>query len=217
MTRPKPKPRAAADAAPPYYQFTLVLSLLPEESETDADEMMDIADALFEAGCDDGTFGVCCGVPEIGFAREAPSLREAILSAIRDVERAGVGLVVERVEPYESVTPGEVARRIGRTREEVRLFASGRRGLGGFPPPAPESRGKPPRYRWTDVARWWARNSGQSLPAAADAATIAAINAALELRLQGYDSAAVTRLWEEMRAAPVAQATGRRPRRGRAG
>ncbi len=70
-------------------KFTLVLG---EELElTDA-----VADALFEAGCDDGTPGTINGIFVVDFHREADSLEEAILSAIADVRSAGYA--VERVE-----------------------------------------------------------------------------------------------------------------------
>ena len=55
-----------------------------------------VLDALFEAGCDDGTPGVCCGVPVIGFSREADCLESAIRSAVADVQKTGC--VVERVQ-----------------------------------------------------------------------------------------------------------------------
>ena len=71
------------------YDFTLIL---PEPRElTD-----DLADALFAAGCDDGTLGTCNGVFSIDFHREAGSLEEAIRSAIVDVRTAGYE--VARVE-----------------------------------------------------------------------------------------------------------------------
>jgi hypothetical protein len=57
-----------------------------------------VVDALYEAGCDDGTIAYQAGVISIAFAREAPSMKEAIASAIRDVEKAGVGARVVRVE-----------------------------------------------------------------------------------------------------------------------
>ena len=44
-----------------------------------------VLDALFEAGCDDGTFGVLNGVPDVLFTREAPSYAEAVLSAIHEI------------------------------------------------------------------------------------------------------------------------------------
>ena len=69
--------------------FTLVLAGQIELTE-------DVAEALFEAGCDDGTPGTSGGLFVIDFHREANSLEEAIRSAIANVQSAGYG--VERVE-----------------------------------------------------------------------------------------------------------------------
>lgn len=71
------------------YDFTLVLSGSLELTE-------DIADALFEAGCDDGTPGTCNGLFSIDFHRKANSLEQAIRSAIANVNSAGYE--VKRVE-----------------------------------------------------------------------------------------------------------------------
>ncbi len=51
-------------------------------------------DALFEAGCDDATFGQVDGVGYANFIREAPSFAEAVCSAIEQVESvAGLRVV----------------------------------------------------------------------------------------------------------------------------
>jgi hypothetical protein len=71
------------------YEFTLILSGPFELTE-------EIADELFEAGCDDGTPGTCDGVFSIDFHRDASSLEEAIRSAIANVKSAGYE--VERIE-----------------------------------------------------------------------------------------------------------------------
>ncbi len=74
----------------PTFDFQLVLGdveLMTEE----------IANALFDAGCDDGTPFSSQGMAAIGFTREANSLEEAIRSAIADVNKAG--FVVSRAEP----------------------------------------------------------------------------------------------------------------------
>lgn len=71
------------------YQFTLVLEGALELTD-------EIADALFEAGCDDGTPGTSAGVFTIDFDRTGPSLEEAINSAVLDVKKAGYE--VSRVE-----------------------------------------------------------------------------------------------------------------------
>ena len=71
------------------YDFTLILT-------TPLDLTDDLADALFAAGCDDGTPGTCHGVFSIDFHREAATLEEAIRSAIENVRTAGYA--VARVE-----------------------------------------------------------------------------------------------------------------------
>jgi hypothetical protein len=78
-----------AEAAMTKYEFTLILKGAQELTE-------EMADALFEAGCDDGTPGTCNGVGSIDFHREAESLEEAIRSALANVKSAGYE--VERVE-----------------------------------------------------------------------------------------------------------------------
>ena len=55
-----------------------------------------IADQLFEAGCNDGTPGTCDGVFTIDFRRNSNSLEDAIHSAISNVKIAGYE--VERVD-----------------------------------------------------------------------------------------------------------------------
>jgi hypothetical protein len=70
------------------YEFTLILKGAVELTE-------EMADALYDAGCDDGTPGTCNGVGSIAFHREAESLEAAIRSAIANVKSAGYE--VERV------------------------------------------------------------------------------------------------------------------------
>jgi hypothetical protein len=64
------------------YSFTLILAGVTEIT-------VDMADALFEAGCDDASPASCEGVVSVDFDREADSLGDAIGSAVKDVERAG--------------------------------------------------------------------------------------------------------------------------------
>ena len=71
------------------HEFTVVLKGQLELTE-------DVANALFAAGCDDGTPGICNGVFVIDFHRESESLEDAIRSTIADVQSAGYE--VEHVE-----------------------------------------------------------------------------------------------------------------------
>jgi len=71
------------------FDFTIYLGVAPELLD-------EVADALFAAGCDDGSPGMSDGDFSIDFHREAASLDEAIRSAIANVESAGYK--VARVE-----------------------------------------------------------------------------------------------------------------------
>jgi hypothetical protein len=73
------------------HEFTLVL--------TDPIDLTDdLTDALSEAGCDDGTPCLRGGIAYVVFTRHAPSLKDAIVSAIHDVREANQGTDVLRVE-----------------------------------------------------------------------------------------------------------------------
>ena len=78
------------------YEFTLILKGARELTE-------EIADTLYEAGCDDGTPGTCNGVFSIDFHREADSLESALRSAIANVKSAGYE--VDRVEIHTDTMP----------------------------------------------------------------------------------------------------------------
>lgn len=75
------------------HSFKLILSGV--DKLTDA-----MADALFEAGCDDASPSSCNGVVALHFDREAESMVVAIGSAMIDVDRAGYTVArLERVAP----------------------------------------------------------------------------------------------------------------------
>ena len=70
------------------YEFSLILMA------TDVSD--DEVEKLYESGCDDGSVLSRGNVTMVQFDREATTLDEALVSAIRDVESAG--LKVARVE-----------------------------------------------------------------------------------------------------------------------
>ena len=153
------------------HQFTLVL-----QGNLNHDQTLD---ALFEAGCNDATFGTVDQVGYAEFVREASSFGEAVRSAIEDVESVP-GIKVQRIEPDDLVTMAEIAERLGRSRESVRLLIQGARGPGGFPAPVSHLRAKSRLWRWSEVALWAAESTSPVDSHAA--AVIAALNAALTLR-----------------------------------
>lgn len=82
------------------YSFTLTI----EGADTSSDAAQD---ALFEAGCDDATFGVSRGVQTADFDREAIDFAEALSSAVKAVETTVPGArVVEIRRDQEAVTAG---------------------------------------------------------------------------------------------------------------
>ena len=142
-----------------------------------------LEDALFEAGCDDATLAFRNGVGYLEFDRRARSLDVAILSAVRDVERADPRLTVVRVEPGDSVNASEIARRIHVTREYIRLLVQGKRGEGDFPAPQSGITGKTLVWSWAGVVRWmFQHNLLEDITVVDAAETIRDINDALEIR-----------------------------------
>lgn len=72
------------------YSFTLRVAGVHELDEK-------LEDALFEAGCDDALLSTREGELQIAFDREADNLLAAVVSAINDVEGAGLGLKISEV------------------------------------------------------------------------------------------------------------------------
>lgn len=138
-------------------------------------------DRLFEAGCDDATFGERDGVYFADFDRTAPSFAEALVSAITQVEKAVPGLRAVRVEPETLVTASEIAQRTKRTRENVRQLFEGTRGPGGFPTPVAWLSDRTRLWRWNEVAKWLSSALNERIDAG-QADVIAAFNALAQLR-----------------------------------
>ncbi len=85
------------------YSFKVILG--------DVDEIDDaMIEALYEAGCDDGSPWSSQGVAAVDFDRESASLEQAIRSAIADVQKAGYRVARVEIEPsdLEPATPAGV-------------------------------------------------------------------------------------------------------------
>jgi hypothetical protein len=177
----------------PKHEFTLVLAGVSKVSDA-------IEDALYMA-CDDALLVSGGGAVCLDFTRRAISFREAVTSAIKDVERAG--FTVDHVEPDEFVTMAQIARRANRSRESIRQLVGGLRGPGGFPAPAANATQRSPIYRWTEVEEWLSKVVKEAGAARRPAETVKisqgvalysgklvkAINAALQLRSIGRQQA----------------------------
>jgi hypothetical protein len=139
------------------HRFTIVVSTVPTDEQTDA---------IFErSGGDLGVGGnPRTGIGYITVDRRSESLAEAVDTALQDVE--SVGLRPMRIVCEDDVTLQEIGDRIGRSREAVRLWAAGKKGPGGFPPPInPGSRGTT-LYSWAEVAPWLKEKIGLDVPEA---------------------------------------------------
>jgi hypothetical protein len=73
------------------HEFILIFDGVPDLNP-------DVADALYEAGCDDGTFMMTSGRIYGAFTRAAPRMKDAVASAIRDVRNAKIGARFVRVQ-----------------------------------------------------------------------------------------------------------------------
>lgn len=129
------------------HDFTLVLTGVSELNAK-------VEDALFGAGCDDATISLRSGRIYLTFSRTASSLKQAILSAIQDVRSAGLGADVLRVDYCNLVTQADIARKIGRTRQLVNQYITGKRGPGNFPGPVCDICDSAPLWYWCEVAYW---------------------------------------------------------------
>ena len=84
------------------YRFTVILAGLDEISD-------DLAEALFEAGCDDGSPWSSQGVAAVGFDRQAESFEQAVRSAIADVQKAGCRVAWVRIDLEDLATSAPAA------------------------------------------------------------------------------------------------------------
>ena len=114
------------------------------------------------------------------FSREAEDAVQAVVSAIRDVEAAGMtvtGIAEDRV------TVSEIADRAHVTSASVRYWMSGQRGPGGFPPPTVR-RERASLFSWAEVAAWlaWSKLGAVDFIAAETARACLIVDAAVTVR-----------------------------------
>lgn len=155
------------------HDFALIVGGVPELTEK-------VENALFEAGCDDATLSIQYGLFYTEFSRTAKSLKDAIISAIRDVQKAGIGASVLRVDECNLVTASDIARRIGRSRQLVHQYMTGQRGPGEFPPPQCHLADHAPLWAWCAVSYWLVQNNVIRPEESWNAEVVYAINQVLE-------------------------------------
>jgi hypothetical protein len=127
------------------YTFTLKYQL----SDQDADQQ-ELVERLLGGGCDDALIGV--GRPgriALQFDREAESAREALLSALADVQRIIPSATLIEASP-DLVGLTDVADVVGITRQGIRKLATTHASI--FPAPVHE--GSTALWHLADVLKW---------------------------------------------------------------
>lgn len=159
------------------YQFTLVLKNVDEFTEN-------LEDSLYESGCSDALINFKNGTVYLDFDREAASLREAVISAIKDVETSPVKPIVASVGPEDFVTETEIAERLSFKRQAVSLWIKRKRRTEfPFPWPVMKLSSRSPFWKWKDVVEWLYDNKLIAENDSVENATfLENINAALEER-----------------------------------
>jgi len=133
---------------PNVFQFTLILKNVDEQTPM-------LEDSLYEAGCDDALINFRSGTVYLDFDREASSFKEAVMSAIKQVESTLLGITVAGVAPENLVTESEVAKRLSMKRQAVSLWIKGqRRTATPFPSPKLKLASKSPLWKWSEVVEW---------------------------------------------------------------
>ncbi|CDT98111.1 putative DNA-binding protein [Vibrio coralliirubri] len=161
-----------------YYNFYLVTD--KNGIKTD-DDLFNISDELYEAGCDDATPAVYGDTLYLEFDREAESFEQAIVSAIKNVELLP-GVKVTSVDAGEWVGLTDAAVLSGTTKASLSRYNKGERGAGSFPCPQQRISSRNPLWSWSEIAAWLAQQ-GKVEPELVEIAKVTAtINMSLQLR-----------------------------------
>lgn len=161
------------------HHFIVVLSRV----ETISSEL---EDNLYEAGCSDALIASRNGVVYLVFDRIASSFEGAVFSAVDDIHLSKLEIPVSHIEPSDIVSLSEIARRLDRTRESIRLLAKGDRGDGTFPLPISGVEETTQLWSWVEVAKWFFNHGKVNRSVLEKAVLIKAINSKLS-SLDHYD------------------------------
>lgn len=150
--------------------------------DPDADETYN---AFYEAGCDDASISWSDGAFTLFFHRKAARFDEALMSAYRDVTKAGATLT--RFEPDTLVNLADIAERSGLSPSAIADLRGSEDGA-DFPPPSIRVTTDEPLWDWATVAMWLQRRELVSRDVAIEARILWEANTTLLLRtIQGAD------------------------------
>ena len=120
-------------------------------------------------------------------------MKDAVLAAIAEVHKVGLGIEVLAIGWSYLMTQAEISRRIGKSRQMVHQYIRGVRGPGGFPPPARTGPSGQALWQWSEVAGWLAKNDLAPESLVRDAETVDTINCVLDYARKSKRDGALVR------------------------
>lgn len=132
------------------HQFSLILKNVDEQTPN-------LEDSLYAAGCSDALINFRNNTIFLDFSREAATLEEAVLLAIKQVESTSIKAQVSSVAPEDWVTMSEVAKRLNKTRQIIFLWIKQERRKSSsvpFPKPSMKLTDKSPLWKWREIVEW---------------------------------------------------------------
>ncbi|OKP01595.1 hypothetical protein [Xenorhabdus eapokensis] len=160
------------------YDFSIVVG---GKKITTDDDLFDISDALYEAGCSDSHPAAYNGNLYINFTRKSESYAKAVASAIANIESIS-GLRCLSVDMGDVVSLSDAAELAGTTKVTLSRYSKGSRGAGDFPTPIQRVDSNRPLWSWTDIAEWLAQNNLVDNELIEQARITGAMNTALSIR-----------------------------------
>lgn len=126
------------------YDFAFILDADPHDES--------VEERFFEPKFSDTTLILQNGALVLAFDREAPSYKDAVLSAYRDIRSAKTDIL--GFDPDYLVTAAEIARRANLSPAAISKYTRPDT-ENGFPQPVRSVMSKRPCYDWVKVSKWF--------------------------------------------------------------
>ncbi|PSV61699.1 helix-turn-helix transcriptional regulator [Photobacterium angustum] len=181
------------------YDFALLATFDKPVTE---DILLDLSDDLISATGDDFVMTVSGGALLLDFYRESDTYRNAVASAIRDVQSVN-GVTVNSVDSGQFVTLSDIGALTNLSRSTLCRYKVGNRQGSEKPFPTPRLKGnsKAPLYDWEEVAEWLEEKGLVDAGTAEQAKITAYVNTALKFK--SADLASIAALEKELRNEPI--------------
>lgn len=152
-----PRETLMVQPAATWYEFRLVVAGLEFDDEDTVDALLAGFDGEASVG------GATTELLEILFTVSGNDPVEVVRATIAKLQRIVPEVVVRSID-QQLVNISDIAAMTGRSRESIRLYADGNRGVGGFPPPVGVVGNGVRVWRWPDVDAWLSERAGYAFP-----------------------------------------------------